>query len=150
IHIAAGIVAAGVLLAPFMIYELNPAVGLRDFGLLVGDAGPTARWDLDSWNLLWTLASNGGAAGLAGPYSDGLRAALGRWTQISLVGIPLVGLGLLVGVTGLPRGWRGWLIAAWVLVPIAGLARHTQGVLFHYLNLGLPGMALAVGALTEW
>ena len=31
-----------------------------------------------------------------------------------------------------------------------GLARHTLGMLFHYLYPGLPGMALAVGALAEW
>jgi hypothetical protein len=35
-------------------------------------------------------------------------------------------------------------------MPVLGLAHHTLGVLFHYLYLGLPGMALAVGALAEW
>jgi hypothetical protein len=150
IHFAAAVVVPTVLLAPFLMYELNPAVRLRDFGLLAADAGVTARWDLDSWNLLWTLASNGGAAGLGGPDAAGLGQALGRWTQVGLIGIPLVGLGALVAVAGWPRGWRGWLVAAWMLVPIVGLARHTQGVLFHYLYLGLPGMALCVGALGEW
>jgi hypothetical protein len=125
-------------------------VRLRDFSLLAADAGVTAHWDLDSWNLVWTLASNGGAAGMGGPDAAGLGRALGRWTQIGLIGIPLVGLGLLSAVAGWPRGWRGWLIAAWMLMPVVGLARHTQGVLFHYLYLGLPGMALCVGALGEW
>src|SRR5205814_824578 len=41
------------------------------------------------------------------------------------------------------------LIAVWLAAPIVLLARHTQGVLFHYLYLGLPGMAFCVGALFE-
>jgi len=64
--------------------------------------------------------------------------------------LPLVGLGMLAMVGGWPRGWRGFLIAAWTIAPVVGLARHTLGVIFHYLFLALPGMALCVGALVEW
>ena len=42
------------------------------------------------------------------------------------------------------------IIAAWMLAPVVGLARHTLGVIFHYLFLALPGMAVCVGALVEW
>ncbi len=149
-HVAAAMVTATVLLAPFFIYELNPLVGMRDFGRLLGDSGATARVDLESWNLMWTVAGNGGAAGLAAVDADALRGALGRWSQLGLIGIPLVGFGLLASVGGWPRGWRGLLLAGWTLAPIVGLARHTLGVIFHYLFLALPGMALCVGALVQW
>ena len=36
------------------------------------------------------------------------------------------------------------------MVPVLALARHTLGVLFHYLYVDLPGIALAVGALVAW
>src|SRR5439155_25057216 len=113
-------------------------------------AGAAARVGLESWNLSWAVASNGGAAGMAAADADGLRLALGRWSELGRIGIPLVGLGLLATVGGWPRGWPGILLAAWTLSPIVGLARHTQGVLFRYLYLALPGMALCVGALVEW
>jgi hypothetical protein len=123
---------------------------MHDVGRLLGDAGTSARVDLESWNLMWTLASNGGAAGLAAVDADGLRNALGRWSGLGVVGLPLVGLGLLTALGGWPKGWRGVLLVAWTLTPVLGLARHTQGVLFHYLYLGLPGMSWCVGALVEW
>jgi hypothetical protein len=149
-HLAAAVVAPGVLLAPFLMYELNPLVRMQDVGRLLGDAGGSARVDLEAWNLMWTVAGNGGAAGLAAVDADALRSALGRWSQLGLIGIPLVGLGLLASVGGWPKGWRGVLLAAWTMAPVLGLARHTQGVLFHYLYLALPGMGMCVGALVEW
>jgi hypothetical protein len=151
VHVVSAALVGTLLLAPFVVYELNPTIRLRDLGLLLGDAGGGgAHWDLESWNLLWMIASNGGAASLGGPDAEGLRQSLGRWTLIGLLGIPLVAIGALVAVAGWPRGWRGWLIAGWLAMPVLGLAHHTLGVLFHYLYLGLPGMALAVGALAEW
>ena len=150
-HVLGGALVAVALLTPFLIYELNPAVRFRDFGLLSADAGGQgSHWDLEAWNLLWTLAGNGGVAGLGGPDTEGLRQALGRWSSLGLIGIPLVAGGLLAALGGWPRGWRGVLIAAWTLMLPIGLAHHTLGLLFHYLYLGLPGMALAVGALAEW
>ena len=149
-HIVAAALAGLTLLAPFLMYELSPSVRLRDFTSLASDAGATARFDLDSWNLTWTLASNGGAAGLGGPDAAGLAQALGRWTQIGLVGIVLVAAGCVVAVARWPRGWPGWFIALGMAAPIVLLVRHTQGLLFHYLYLSLPGMALCVGALVEW
>ena len=151
VHLAAAALTGTLLLTPFLLYELNPVIRFRDLAPLLGDAGgPGAHWDFESLLLSWTLVSNGGVAGLGGPDAEGLRLALGRWASVSLIGIPLVGFGLLAAVAGWPRGWRGWLIAAWALIPIVGLARHTLGILFHYLYAGLPGMALVVGALVEF
>jgi hypothetical protein len=48
-----------------------------------------------------------------------------------VVGIPLVAAGVLVAVAGWPKGWRGWLIGAWLFAPVVGLAHHTLGVIFH-------------------
>jgi len=151
VHIVTGIMVGAALLTPFLIYELNPTVHFRDFGLLSADAGGQgSHWDLEAWNLTWVLASNGGVAGLGGPDSEGLRQALGRWASIGILGVPLVFFGLIASALGWPRGWRGWLIVAWALTPAVGLMHHTLGLLFHYLYLALPGMALAVGALAEW
>jgi hypothetical protein len=130
---------------------LNPEVRFRDLGLLSTDAsGQGSHWDLEAWNLLWTLAGNGGVVGLGGPDAEGLRQALGRWSSLGLIGIPLVACGVLAAVAGWPRGWRGVVVAAWTLTLPIGLAHHTLGLLPHYLFLSLPGMALAVGALAEW
>jgi hypothetical protein len=151
VHLVSAALVATLLVAPFVLYELNPVIRFHDLGLLLGDAGGGgAHWDLESWNLLWMIAGNGGAASLGGPDAEGLRQSLGRWTALGLIGIPLVAAGALVAVAGWPRGWRGWLIAGWLAMPVLGLAHHTLGVLFHYLYLGLPGMALVVGALAEW
>jgi hypothetical protein len=150
VHIAAGLLVGVALLAPFLVYELDPAVRLRDLTGLSSEASIGAHLDLDSWNLFWTLASNGGAAGLGGPDTAALRQTLGRWSNLGWLGIPLVGLGVLACVGGWPRGWRGWLLAAWAVMPIVGLARHSLGIIFHYLYMALPGMALAVGGLAEW
>jgi hypothetical protein len=150
-HVLAALLTVGALLTPFLFYELNPAVRLRDFASLAdGAAGGGAHWDLEAWNLLWTLVSNRGVAGLGGPESDVLQQALGRWVNLGLIGIPLVACGLVAAIARAPRDWRGYLLAAWALTPAVGLAHHTLGLLFHYLYIGLPGMALAVGALAEW
>ena len=87
---------------------------------------------------------------LADPTPPSCGQTLGRWSELGLLGIPLVGCGIVASVAGWPRGWRGWLIALRPAAPAALLARHTQGVLFHYLDPGLPGMALCAGALLEW
>jgi hypothetical protein len=151
IHLVLALLTVTALMTPFLIYELNPSTRFRDLASLAADAGGTGgHWDLEAWNLLWTLVSNGGAAGLGGPESDSLRQALGRWASLGMIGVPLVASGLVAAVAGWPRGWRGFMIAAWALTPAIGLAHHTLGLLFHYLYIGLPGMAWAVGALAEW
>ena len=40
------VMVALTLLAPFLMYELNPAIRLHDFTALASDAGVTARIDL--------------------------------------------------------------------------------------------------------
>jgi hypothetical protein len=151
-HLEAAVLAGLLPLVPFLIYELHPSVRLHEIGFLAGQAAGGSRVDLESWDLLWTLAGNGGAAGLGGPSVDGLRVLLGRWSSLGLLGVPLVAAGFFVAALRNIAGSQtsGWLLAAWVLLPVAALARHTLGVLFHYLYVDLPGMALAVGALFAW
>ncbi|HEV7386524.1 MAG TPA: glycosyltransferase family 39 protein, partial [Phenylobacterium sp.] len=149
-HIISGALVGFLFLTPFLIYELHPTIRLRDFFALASDAGVTAHIDLESWNLFWSVAGGRGAAGLGATESERLQQALGRWSNAALIGVPLVAAGGLAAVGGWPRGWRGVLLAAWMLSPVVGLARHTIGVIFHYLYLAVPGMALCVGALAEW
>jgi len=151
-HLAAAVVVGLVPLVPFLVYELHPSVRLHEVGFVAGQAAGGSRIDLESWDLFWTLAANGGAAGLGGQSVDGLRGLLGRWSSLGLLAIPLVGGGLVSAALGRLWGRRhvGWWLLAWALLPIVALARHTLGVLFHYLYVDLPGMALAVGALAAW
>jgi hypothetical protein len=149
-HLIAAVLTVMVLLTPFLIYEANPAVRFRDLASLgAGAGGAAAHWDLEAWNLLWTLVSNGGVAGLGGPETESLRQALGRWVSLGQIGVVLVACGLVAAVTRAPRGWRGFMLVAWALTPAVGLAYHALGLLFHYLYIGLPGMAWSVGALAE-
>lgn len=143
-----GALLAGVLpLLPFFIYELHPRVRFHDLAFLLGQAAGGSRVDLSAWTLLWTLAGNGGAAGLGGANAAELRDALGRWSSLGLLGDALLAGGLLVGVLD---GWRGRLLAAWVLLPCLALLRHSLDVLFHYLYVDLPAVALCVGLLVAW
>jgi hypothetical protein len=147
LHLVAGATAALAGLLPFLLYEFHPKVRFRELGFLLDQAAGGARTDPESLLLLWNLAGNGAVAGLGGPNVSGLREALGRWASAGMIGAFLAAGGLVSAALHWPRGWRGWLIVAWVLLPVAALARHTLGVLFHYLYLDLPGIALAVGAL---
>jgi hypothetical protein len=151
IHVVAALLVVVAMLTPFLMYETNPAVRFRDLGsLAAGASGTGSHWDLEAWNLMWTLATNGGVAGLGGPDSEGLRQALGRWPLGGLIAVPMVAGGMVAAVLGWPRGWRGAMLVLWTLTPAVGLAHHTLGLLPHYLYMALPGMALMVGALAEW
>ena len=145
-HLVAAGLGLVLPLLPFLVYELHPSVRLHDVGFLVQQGGGS-RVDLSAWELLWTLAGNGGAAGLGGASFDGLRAALGRWSSLGLLGDALRAGGLVVGLF---EGSRGRIIAAWVLLPTVVLVRHTLDVLFHYLYIDLPGVALCSGMLVAW
>ena len=152
-HLAAAVLMGVAPLVPFLVYELHPSVRLHEIGFLAGQAAGGARIDLESWDLFWTLVADGGAAGLGGPSVDGLRSLLGRWSSLGLLGIPLVAGGLVAGALASrwqTRAWVGWLLLAFVVLPVLALARHTLGVLFHYLYVDLPGMGLAVGMLAAW
>jgi hypothetical protein len=146
-HVIGALLAGLAPLVPFLVYELHPAVRLRELTFLVDQATGGTRTDLEAARLLFTLAGNGGIAGLGGPNVGGLQAELGRWSALGLVGAALLTGGLLVGSLD---GARGRLIVAWAVLPVLVLARHTLDVLFHYLYLDLPGVALAVGLLGAW
>jgi len=143
-----GAVLAGVLpLVPFLVYELHPAVRLQDVGFLLGQATGGSRTDLDAARLLVTLVSAGGAAGLGGSNTEVLQSWLGRAPLLGWAGMALLVGGI---VAGLLDGFRGRFVVAWLALPIAVLSRHSLDVLFHYLYLGLPAVALTVGMLGGW
>jgi hypothetical protein len=146
-HLGVAVLAGALPLAPFLMYEAHPAVAASDVRFLFGQASGGSRLDASAWNLLWNLAGNGGVAGLGGAETSGLQAALGRWVVLGRIGELLLAAGLVVGVL---EGVAGRLVAAWVLLPAVFLARHSLDVLFHYLYLDLPAMALAVGMLGAW
>ena len=146
-HLLAAVLAAVLPLIPFLLYELHPAVRFRDVLFVAEQATGSSRADLEAARLLLTLAGNGGAAGLGGPNVAGLQALLGRWSSVGLIGVVLLAGGVLAG---LADGLRGRLIVAWLLLPIIVLAKHSLDVLFHYLYLDLPTLALTIGLLGGW
>jgi hypothetical protein len=75
---------------------------------------------------------------------------LGRWTSLSLLGPVLAAAGLVVAIMRRPGGATGWLLAAWTLAPILAFVRHGAPVIFHYMYIEFPGLALATGALAAW
>jgi hypothetical protein len=151
VHVFSAALAGLLPLLPFLLYELHPGVRFRDVGALLGLSSGAAQVDLSTLRLLADVTSTGGAAGLGSPNATGLREALGRWTTLTMLGPLLVAGGIASAALWWPRGWLGWLLAAWTLLPVVLLARHpaglTSGMWFHYLWLDFPGFALAVGAL---
>ena len=146
-HVLGAAVLFVLPLVPFLIYEVHPIVRLQDLQFLLTQGGGGSRVDLSAWDLIWTLAGNGGAAGLGGSNVAALRDALGRWSSLGLLGDGLLAAGLIVAVFD---GVRGRILAAWVLLPAVVLLRHTLDVLFHYLYIDLPAIALCIGLLVSW
>lgn len=146
-HLGTAALLAVLPLLPFLIYEVHPSIGFHDVSFLIGQGGTASRVDFSAFSLLWTLAGNGGAAGLGGADSSTLRDALGRWSSLGLLGDVLLVGGLVVAVFD---GARGRIVAAWLLVPAALLIRHSLDVLFHYLYIDLPAVALCAGLLVSW
>jgi hypothetical protein len=96
------------------------------------------------------IATTRGAIGLGGNAGAELGVALGRWTTLSILGPLLAGLGILAAFARLPGRPRVWLIGAWTLMPIVVYLRHGAPIIFHYMFIEFPGLALAVGALAAW
>ena len=149
-HLAAAALAGVVALSPLLLYEVQPAVRFRELGLLLSLSGGNATVDLDTVTSTIQVASTLGAAGLGGHTAADLAASLGRWTSLSLLGPVLAAGGLVVACLRRPGGVAGGLIAAWTLLPIVAYVRHGAPIIFHYMYLEFPGLALAVGALAAW
>jgi hypothetical protein len=147
IHLIAAALVALVPLLPFAVYELHPSVRLGDLSYLLTQAREGTRIDLEAWNLLLTVAGNRGAAGLVGSDVPGITEALGRWFNIGLIGGALLVAGLVAGLAG---SLTTRLIVFWTLLPILALLRHTLGIVFHYVWIDFPGVALTVGVLGAW
>jgi 4-amino-4-deoxy-L-arabinose transferase-like glycosyltransferase len=148
VHVAAAGLTVLIALLPFLLYELHPAVRFVDAKTFIATQSSGApHVDLAVFNYLWNLSSNAGALGLATPSVDGLRPLLGRWSSAALFGSVLVAVGAVSALAWRPRGWRGGLLVAWLVLPQLVLARHTLDVLLHYVYLDLPVLALVVGCL---
>jgi 4-amino-4-deoxy-L-arabinose transferase-like glycosyltransferase len=146
-HFSVALLVAIIATYPFALYEVHPQVRFADLLGLIVSQGGTAQVDLSVFNYLWNLSSNAGAIGLAAPSEAGLRPLIGRWAAAGQVGSVLAGLGTLAAVVWWPRGWRGWLVSGWLLLPQLVFLRHSLDVLLHYLFPELPVLALAVGVL---
>jgi hypothetical protein len=149
-HVAAALVAGILPLTPLLVHEVNATVHLRDLSDLLGLSGGGASVDLDTVVSTVQVASTQGAAGLGGHAAGDLAAALGRGTSLSLLGPVLAAAGLVVAIMRRPGGATGWLLAAWTLAPILAFVRHGAPVIFHYMYIEFPGLALATGALAAW
>lgn len=150
VHVAAALVVGLIPLVPYLLYEVSPQIRFGDLAGLLGMSGATATVDLSTVISTINAASTGGASGLGGHQAAALSLALGRWTALALFGPLLAAAGLLVAVLLRPRGWAGALIALWTLLPIVGYLRHGAEVLFHYMYMEFPGLALCIGALVAW
>ncbi len=151
IHVGAGLTAGLLPLLPFLLYEADPTVRLRDLARLFGLLGGSeTNLDFASASLFWAVTSTWGAIGLGSPSGDHLASLLGRWTNASMVGPLLVAGGLVVAALRRPSGQVGWILVAWTTLPVVALTRHSVEPLFHHLWVGFPGFALAVGALGAW
>lgn len=149
-HLGAALLAGVLPLTPVLMHEVNATVHLRDLSDLIGLGGAGATVDLDTVISTIQVASTLGAAGLGGHAAGELASALGRWTSVSLLGPVLAAAGLVVCILRRPAGVTGWLLAAWTLAPILAYVRHGAPVIFHYMYIEFPGLALAVGALAAW
>ena len=146
-HVIGAIVVGVLPLLPFLMYEVNPDVRFQEvLDLLAFSRGP-AHVDLDTITSTIQIATTQGALGLGGHESAEIVARLGRWTSLSLLVPCLAAAGLLVAVFVRPRGATGWVIAAWTLAPIVAYLRHSAPIIFHYMYLEFPALALCVGAL---
>ena len=150
IHLALAPIAGLLPLMAFLAYEARSDVALRDIGGLLGLSGGAAEFDLATVISVVQISSTQGASGLGGHANVELALALGRWTTLSLLGPLLALAGLVVAGLVRPKGWVGWLLVAWTLLPVVAYLRHGAGVLFHYMYIEFPGLALAVGALLAW
>lgn len=149
-HLVAAVIGGALPLLPFLIFEVNPDVRFREIvGLLALSRG-TSSLDLDTVTSTIQISTTYGAAGLGGQAAAYIVEELGRWTSLSALGPVLAAVGLIVGVVVWPRGATGWLIAAWTLAPIVAYLHHSAPVIFHYMFIEFPGLAMCVGILGAW
>jgi hypothetical protein len=149
-HLVAAVLVGALPLLPFLAFEVNPGVRFQEIvGLLALSRG-TSSLDLDTVTSTIQISTTYGAAGLGGSAATYMVDVLGRWTSLSALGPLLAAAGLVVGVVVWPRGATGWLIAAWTLAPIVAYLHHSAPVIFHYMFIEFPGLAMCVGILGAW
>jgi hypothetical protein len=149
-HIVGALIVGVLPLLPFLAFEVNPAVRFREVIGLLALSNGTSSLDLDTVTSTIQISTTYGAAGLGGQAAAYIAEQLGRWTSLSALGPALAAAGLVVGVVVWPRGATGWLIAAWTLAPIVAYLHHSAPVIFHYMFIEFPGLAMCVGILAGW
>jgi hypothetical protein len=125
-------------------------VGFREIRDLLSLSKDGAVIDLETVSSTIQIGSSLGAAGLGGHASREIATQLGRWTNLSLLGLVLAGCGVIVGIASRPRSAIPWVIAAWTLAPIVAYIRHGAPIIFHYMYLEFPGLAVCIGSLGAW
>jgi hypothetical protein len=149
-HLVAALVVGLLPLLPLLVFEVNPDVRFRELiGLLALSSGGSSL-DLDTVTSTIQVSTTYGAAGLGGHAAPFVVEQLGRWTSLSGLGPALAAVGLVIGVAVWPRGATGWLIGAWALAPIVAYLHHGAPVIFHYMFIEFPGLAMCVGVLGAW
>jgi hypothetical protein len=149
-HLVGAAIVGALPLLPFLVFEVNPQVRFQEIlGLLALSRGASS-FDLDTVTSTIQISTTYGAAGLGGQAASYVVEELGRWTSLSALVPALAAVGLVVGVAVWPRGATGWLIAAWTLAPIVAYLHHSAPVIFHYMFIEFPGLAMCVGILGGW
>jgi hypothetical protein len=149
-HLAWAAVVGLLPLMPLLMFEVNPGVHFQEVADLLALSRGTSRVDIDTVSSTIQVSSTLGAVGLGGHAASEIAAELGRWTDLSLLMPVLAAAGLIVAVVARPRGATGWIIAAWTLAPIVAYLRHGAPIIFHYMFIEFPGLAICVGALGAW
>jgi hypothetical protein len=149
-HVVAAFVVGALPLLPFLVFEVNPDVRFREIGGLLVLSSGTSSLDLDTVTSTIQVSTTYGAAGLGGHAAPFIVDQFGRWTSLSGLVPVLAAVGLVIAVAVWPRGATGWLIAAWTLAPIVAYLHHSAPVIFHYMFIEFPGLAMCVGVLGAW
>jgi hypothetical protein len=149
-HLLGAVIVGALPLLPFLVFEVNPEVRFREIVGLLSLSRGTSSLDLDTITSTIQISTTYGAAGLGGEAATWIVQELGRWTSLSALGPVLAAAGLVVGIVVWPRGAMGWLIAAWTLAPIAAYLHHSAPVIFHYMFIEFPGLAMCVAILGAW
>jgi hypothetical protein len=149
-HVLSAAVICALPLLPFVVYETNPAVRFEELRGLLGLSNAAAVVDLETISSTIQIDTTFGAAGLGGHAAAEVASWLGRWTNLSYLGPILAAAGLVVGIVFRPRGPVAWIIAAWSLAPIVAYIHHSAPIIFHYMYLQFPALAVSTGMLAAW
>jgi hypothetical protein len=149
IHVVAAVCAVLLPLLPYLMYEVNPTVRFSEIRALLALSQNPSTLDLETITSTIQIATTQGALGLGGHASAEILARLGRWTTLTLLLPVLAAAGLVTAVLIRPKGGMGLLLVAWTLAPIVAYLRHSAPIIFHYMYLEFPALALCAAVLAS-